>query len=131
MKTEKVQLMRKKKRCSVEAILKAAKYCARRFNKESEQINDQHFLRYCNKKINKLLRKETLPNIENCESILSILNVYDNIYYKTEESQGHSQRNEDQSEENEYQNCHTEEEKVEDHDQNSQTCDQNHEDQCQ
>ena len=84
-----------KKRAKInsnKSIIKAADYCARKFKKK--QYDQQHFIRYCNKKLRTVLGDEQSPNLEESELIQKILGVYDNIYYESEIDQ--NQRFEDQ-----------------------------------
>ena len=66
--------------CSAVAIIKQANYCAKRFIKESEQINNTKFVRYCSKKISKLLMKTSMADVPTNDSITNILDVFDELY---------------------------------------------------
>ena len=78
------KLNRQGNKVSKENILKSAEYCARKFSSTDKLRNDKSFLRFCNKRIQSVLKKRSIPDAESNEGIQNILNVYDNIFYKTE-----------------------------------------------
>ena len=65
---------------SAVAIIKQANYCAKRFIKESEQINNTKFVRYCSRKLRKLLMKTSMADVGTNDSLTNILDVYDKLY---------------------------------------------------
>ena len=79
-----IKLDRQGNKVSKENILKSAEYCARKFSSTDKLRNDKSFLRFCNKRIQSVLKKRSIPDAESNEGIQNILNVYDNIFYKTE-----------------------------------------------
>ena len=75
---------RKQSHFSTKDIIKSASQCARKFINESQMKSENKFVRYCNKKVDKLLGRESSQSIQNNEGILNILRVYDEFYYKSE-----------------------------------------------
>ena len=76
----------KRMRNAEEMILKTANNCANKFIKPEMQIRKQDFLNYCIKKASKLNRTEQVPDREERASLQTILDVFDKVFYKKEES---------------------------------------------
>ena len=86
----------KPKQISGDCILKSANYCAKKFI-NSDQIDQDHFVRYCIKQAKSMIKDEPIPNKEDKADLKRILKVYDQMYYsKVEEIVEHSDA-EDQS----------------------------------
>ena len=62
------------------SILKSARYCARKF--EMKHTN-QYFVKYCSRKINKIIDNQEMPNDAQLASIEGVLNLYDKTFYDT------------------------------------------------
>ena len=89
-----VDQLNRKESNSKDSIVKTAEYCARKLSKKQHEPN--YFLKYCSKRLHKVLKDEPIPNLKNSESIQNILDVYDNVYYGSDDYQDQNQINEDQ-----------------------------------
>ena len=77
-------------------LLKSADYCARKFI-NSEQIDPDHFVRYCIKKAKRIVTDEPVPKEEEKAGMKRILKIYDQMYYSKVEENGEHTYEEDQS----------------------------------
>ena len=68
------------------AILKEAKRCARKFSKDNQQMNNNKFVHYCCKRVDKLIVNTKTEEVD-FESIENMVSLFDNFCYKNGLSQ--------------------------------------------
>ena len=64
-------------------IVRKAKYCAKRFGKETHQLNNWKFVHYCSKKINNLLFNKKM-DYTSFAAIQGIFSAFDKVFYQSQ-----------------------------------------------
>ena len=77
----------------VDAILKQATMCARRFGKENQQFSKFDFVKHCSKKINKVLLNRKIENVNwnSISNLVDVNNQSDSKQNQKENFQNHCQ----------------------------------------
>ena len=73
----------------IDKILNVGNYCARIFSSRKKDFDKKYFIRYCNRKITQVLKNQSIPSLQICESIKKTLDIADNIVSKKDQDFSH------------------------------------------